>query len=291
MIESGKVLPYLYGLYFPAKKEEIIEFAQENNAPEDVILILRGLDKTMFMSITELIRDLEIEGFQQRAYIEEKCEKGNIEMILKNRQEAGILLADKLIDYRGFDSVVYALPRGGVVVGTEIAERLGAPLDVAIAKKIGHPFNPEYAICAVTEEGEAVCNEEAKQNIDEGWLKNAIEKGKNEAILRIERYSKIREPLSPRGKVAILVDDGIATGLTMKAAIKWVKNQKPKKVIVAVPVIPKETAEELAKEVDDVVALEIPELFLGAVGAYYIDFGQVNNEEVERILSKKYDKV
>lgn len=209
-------------------------------------------------------------------------------MIFKDRQNAGILLASELLKYRGADSIVYALPRGGVVVGVEITKMLNTPLDVAIAKKVGHPFNPEYAVCAVSESGETVCNEE-EQTVDENWLKNAIDRAKKEVLLRRQSYSKIRTPISAKGKTAILVDDGIATGLTMKAAIKWVKSQKPEKIVIAVPVIPKETAKELEKEVDEVVALDIPEQFLGAIGAYYIDFSQITDDEVEKLLSEKYE--
>lgn len=210
-------------------------------------------------------------------------------MIFKNRQEAGILLAEKLMKYKGTDSMVYALPRGGVVVGAEIAKLLAIPLDVAVVKKIGHPYNPEYAICSVSENGDLVCNEEEKKSVSEDWLNNAIAHGKEEAVLRRQSYSKIKKTILAEGKTAIVVDDGVATGLTMKAAIKWIKNQKPKKIVVAVPVIPKETASELGKEVDELVCLNIPEYFLGAVGSYYINFSQVGDEEVERMLSEKYE--
>jgi len=210
-------------------------------------------------------------------------------MIFKNRQNAGILLASKLMKYRGEDVVVYALPRGGVVVGAEIAKLLSVPLDVVIVKKVGHPFNPEYAVCAVSEDGETVCNEEEKQVIDEDWLNDAINRAKKEVLLRRQLYSKLEKPVSPKNKIAILVDDGIATGLTMKVAVEWARNKKPKQIIIAVPVIPKETAEELGKNVDEIVALKIPEHFLGAVGAYYIDFDQVKDDEVGELLLKKYD--
>jgi len=210
-------------------------------------------------------------------------------MIFKNRQEAGVLLAEKLMKYRGTDSMVYALPRGGVVVGAEIAKLLAIPLDVAVVKKIGHPYNPEYAICAVSENSDLVCNEEEKQFVSEDWLNNAIARGKEDAILKRQSYLKIKKALSAKGKIAIVVDDGVATGLTMKAAIKWIKSCKPKKIVVAVTVIPKETANELEKEVDELISLDIPEYFLGAVGSYYLNFSQVNDDEVERILSEKYE--
>lgn len=210
-------------------------------------------------------------------------------MIFKNRQEAGALLAEKLMKYRGTDSIVYALPRGGVVVGAEIAKLLAIPLDVAVVKKIGHPYSPEYAICAVSESGDLVCNEEEKQFVSENWLNNAIAGGKEEAVLRRQSYSKIKKTIPAEGKTAIVVDDGVATGLTMKAAIKWIKNQEPKKIVVAVPVIPKETASELGKEIDELVCLDIPEYFLGAVGSYYVNFSQISDDEVERMLSEKYE--
>lgn len=210
-------------------------------------------------------------------------------MIFKNRQEAGVLLAEKLMKYRGTDSTVYALPRGGVVVGAEIAKLLAIPLDAAVVKKIGHPYNPEYAICAVSENGDLVCNEEETKFVSEDWLNNAIVRGKEEAILRRQSYLKIKKALSAKGKIAIVVDDGIATGLTMKAAIKWIKSCKPKKIVVAVPVIPKETASELEKEIDELVSLDISEYFLGAVGSYYLNFSQVSDDEVERMLSEKYE--
>jgi len=200
-------------------------------------------------------------------------------------------LAEKLFSYKNSDAVIFALPRGGVVVGAEIAKILNISLNVAVVRKIGHPFNPEYAICALSESDDLVCNEDEKKGLSEEWLKEAVDREKKEIIRRKENYSSVKKSVLPNKKTVILVDDGIATGLTMKAAIAWAKNQKAKKIIVAIPVTPIETAEALKKEIDDLVSLEIAEYYMGAVGAYYINFEQVTDGEVKKLLSQKYDKV
>lgn len=208
-------------------------------------------------------------------------------MLFRNREEAGRLLAQALMRFAGTPLVVYALPRGGVVLGAEIAQALRGPLDLLIPRKIGHPKNPEYAICAVSESGQLVCNETERALVDAAWLAQAVARERAEAARRRERYLAGREAITVTGKTAILVDDGIATGLTMRAAIAEVTLRHPARVIVAVPVIPAETAELLREEVDEVVALEIPEIFLGAIGAYYADFAPVSDEEVVRLLGER----
>ena len=202
----------------------------------------------------------------------------------RDRVDAGHQLAALLQDYKDADPVVYALPRGGVVVGAEVARSLGAPLEVVIARKVGHPQSPEYAICAVSVSGNLICNEAERRAADPQWFEMAVDREKREAARRQAIYLEGREPRAAEGKTAIIVDDGIATGLTMKAAIEEIKGQKPRQVVVAVPVIPRETAGVLKRLVDTVVAVDIPEMFLGAVGAYYIDFDQVSDEEVIRLL-------
>lgn len=213
--------------------------------------------------------------------------------MFKDRIDAGKKLTGALEKYNGEGVVVYALPRGGVVLGAEVARVLHTPLDLVIPRKIGHPLNPEYAICAVTESGELICNEEERATIDKEWLKEAIEKEKREAKRRRETYLglgkpnlRVYETLRLKGKTAIIVDDGVATGLTIRAAIKDIRVKNPKKLVVAVPVVPKDVAEILRKESDELVALEIPEHYLGAVGAYYCGFGQVEDEEVIKLLSR-----
>ncbi len=210
-------------------------------------------------------------------------------MHFADRQEAGKLLAAALLPYRGDDVVIYALPRGGVVLGAEVARALQAPMDLVISRKIGHPFNPEYAICAITETGQAICNEEERAGIDAVWFQHAEEETRAEAKRRRERYLGSRTRMSADGKTAILIDDGIATGLTMFAAIADIKAMHPRRIIVAVPVIPRETAGNLERQADAVVALDIPTFFLGAVGAYYTDFPQVSDEEVIALLSPGAD--
>jgi putative phosphoribosyl transferase len=205
-------------------------------------------------------------------------------MRFKDRSEAGKKLAQALDKYQGQEGIVYPLPRGGVVLGVEIALALRMPIDLIIPRKIGHPHNPEYAICAVAENGEKVCNDWEVARVDPQWLERQVEKERKEARRRRERYLGETQPLSVTGKLAILVDDGIATGLTMQAAIRDVQQRKPARVVVAIPVAPADTAAALARQVDEVVGLEITDSYRGAVGAYYDDFPQLTDAEVIELL-------
>jgi predicted phosphoribosyltransferase len=205
-------------------------------------------------------------------------------MQFRNRSEAGKKLAQALEKYRHQPGIIYPLPRGGVVLGVEIALALELPLDLIIPRKIGHPHNPEYAIGAVTENGELVCNQWEVSRVDPQWLKRQVEKERQEACRRRERYLGDREPLPVEGKTAILVDDGIATGLTMQAAIRDIKQRHPARIVVAIPVAPKDTADILNQQVDDVIGLEITDYYRGSVGAYYNDFPQLTDEEVISLL-------
>lgn len=205
-------------------------------------------------------------------------------MTFYDRTEAGELLADRLEKYSGEDVVVYALPRGGVVLGLEIARRLCAPLDLVIPRKIGHPLHPEYAICAITEDGYLICNQEEAARHDTDWLKRSILAEHKEAQRRRQLYMSGRENVSVEGKVAIVVDDGIATGLTMMAAIEDLKDRRPSKIVLAVPVIPADTIPQLRRRVNEIVAVEVPKHYRGAVGSYYRDFDQVEDDEVIRLL-------
>ena len=207
-------------------------------------------------------------------------------MRFKDRSEAGIRLAEKLEKYKNPDTVIYALPRGGVVVGYRVALHLNAPLDILVTRKIGHPQNPEYAVCAVAEDGHLLCNEEEKMYLDKEWLKRRIEEEREEARRRSDLYIKKSFRVSAKGKIAIIVDDGVATGLTLRLAIEEVKHEKAKKIIAAVPVAPKGIAELIKREVDEFVAVDIPRIYMGAVGAYYDEFGQVRDEEVIRLLDR-----
>jgi putative phosphoribosyl transferase len=205
-------------------------------------------------------------------------------MRFRDRADAGGRLARALEHYRDGDGIVYPLPRGGIVLGVEVAAHLRLPLDLVIPRKIGHPWNPEYALCAVTEHGEPVCNPDELARVDPVWFAAQVEEARREARRRRELYLGDRKPLDAAGRIAILVDDGIATGLTMRAAIKDVRDRKPARIVVAIPVGPADTVEWLGHEVDEVVTLEAPEYFLGAVGAYYADFAQLTDEDVIRLM-------
>jgi len=208
-------------------------------------------------------------------------------MIFTDRIEAGKKLAEVLRAYKRSDVVVYALPRGGVVLGVEVARMLGAPLDLLIPRKIGHPSSSEYAIAAVAEDGDIVANEEEVSRVDQVWFKKEVAHQRAEAKRRREKYLAGRPTSAVEGKTAIIVDDGIATGLTMKAAIMELKHRKPKKIVVAIPVIPADTFTVLSALVDEVVALDKPEQFLGAIGNYYKSFPQVEDEEVIALMALK----
>ncbi|MEL7626468.1 MAG: phosphoribosyltransferase family protein [Anaerolineaceae bacterium] len=207
-------------------------------------------------------------------------------MVFQDRKDAGARLAKELTNYAGKDVVVFALPRGGVVLGAVIAKELGAPLDLVLTKKIGHPFNPEYAICAITEEGEPICDQRELANVDRTWFQREVERTQAELKRRRSEYLGNAELRNMQGKIAIIVDDGIATGFTMMAAIKEMEKRKAKKIIIAIPVTPYDTAQQLIAMGVELVSLKVDRYYLGAVGAYYVDFAQVSDAEVISLLKK-----
>jgi predicted phosphoribosyltransferase len=204
-------------------------------------------------------------------------------MLFKNRVDAGQRLAEALIGYKGEDLIVYALPRGGIVLGYEISKCLHAPLDLIITRKIGYPGNEECAICAVAEDGHMICDSSATSLIDSQWIQDKAEKEMEEAKRRRMAYLKGRLPLVVSGKIAILVDDGVATGLTMMLAIQELKHNNPKKIVVAVPVSSQAAARKIQQEADELVVLDTPANFY-AVGAHYENFPQLTDDEVIRIM-------
>jgi len=206
--------------------------------------------------------------------------------MFQDRKDAGIRLADALEEYRGQDVIVFALPRGGVVLGAEIALKLNVPLDLVLTKKIGHLLNPEYAICAVAEEGEPICNQFEVAFVDPVWFQKEVERTRAELKGRRLEYLGDTEPHDVEGKIAIIVDDGIATGLTMMAAIKEMEKRNAKQIIVAIPVTPYVIAQRLMAMGVDLVSLQIDRAYLGAVGAYYADFQQVTDDEVIALLKQ-----
>jgi len=203
--------------------------------------------------------------------------------IFTDRRDAGRKLADALNSYRGQDAVVYAVPRGGVNVAAEVARSLGAPLDLVITRKVGHPFSGEYAIAAVGEDGVAFTNPEELQSIDRKWFNQQVCAQQAEARRRRQVYMQDRGAVDVKNKTAIIIDDGLATGLTMFAAIEDVRRRGPRKVIVAVPVAPPETVRRLRLVADEVVVLYSTRDF-GSIGSFYSNFNQVNDEEVIEAL-------
>lgn len=210
--------------------------------------------------------------------------------MFSDRTEAGAALAKKLLHYKGMaDAVVLALPRGGVVTGYEIAKTLGVPLDVLIVRKVGFPGEPELAVGAVAETGKTVINNSiiSAYGVPESYIREEVERQKEEIRRRVNLYrgGRATGPLLPNlaGKVVILVDDGVATGATIKAAIATLKEEQLKRLVVGLPVSPPETARELGRMADEFVCLLTPEGFT-AVGAYYSDFRQTTDEEVVEML-------
>lgn len=208
-------------------------------------------------------------------------------MKFKDRKEAGRKLAEKLKSYQDQDAVVYSLPRGGTVLGAEIAKTLNTSHDLIITRKIGHPNSPEYAICAVGARTEPLCNEVERARVEKDWFDRAVGQQRAEIKRRQRTYLKGRKAISAGGKTAIVVDDGIATGFTMRVAIRELRSQEPREIIVAVPVVPPDTAETIRAEADELVALDIPAVYAGAVGAYYDKFPQTTDEEVIELLNSK----
>lgn len=205
-------------------------------------------------------------------------------MLFKDRKDAGIKLATELEKFAGEDAVVFALPRGGVVLGVEIANRLHAPLDLVFTKKVGHPHNPEYAICAVSEEGDPICNALEVRAVDPDWFAKELKQIRQEITRRREEYFGDAKLRDIEGKVVILVDDGIATGFTMFAAIEELRRRNPKRIVVAIPITPYDTAQTLMTKADELVSLDIDTHYLGSVGAYYQNFAQVQDNEVISLL-------
>lgn len=207
-------------------------------------------------------------------------------MIFQDRNEAGQLLAGLLKEYKNSkETLILGLPRGGVVVAAELAKKLNLPLDVVCPRKLGAPYQPELAIGAVTETGDGILNDDVIKavGVTDEYLKAITAKQTQVAQQRAKLYRQGRPPLNLKGKTAILVDDGLATGATMKAAIVSVKALGATKIVVAVPVAPEETLAEISALVDDVRCIQTPEPF-HAVGVFYADFDQTEDEEVITLL-------
>jgi predicted phosphoribosyltransferase len=211
-----------------------------------------------------------------------------MERAFSNRAEAGLLLAEKLQKYAGRDDViVLGLPRGGVPVAYEVAKRLRAPLDVFIVRKLGVPGFEELAAGAIASGGVRVLNEDVVRAIP--YASEAIEAVTSRETAELQRREQIYREGRPapelRDKVAILVDDGLATGATMRAAVKALQQRGTAKIVVAVPVGPPDTCQEIAQEADETICLSTPPFFQ-AVGQYYDDFSQTGDDDVRELLTR-----
>jgi predicted phosphoribosyltransferase len=204
-----------------------------------------------------------------------------------DRRDAGRFLARKLLAFYAHrpDVIVLALPRGGVPVGYEVARALQAPLDVFLVRKLGVPGHEEYAMGAIASGGVRVLNEEAVNalGIPQLVIDAVTEREQQELERRSRAYRGERPPPDVRGRTVILVDDGLATGASMQAAVQALRRLGPARIVVAVPAAPPETCEELRKSADEVICAIAPEFFR-AVGYWYEDFSQTSDEEVRRYL-------
>jgi predicted phosphoribosyltransferase len=210
-----------------------------------------------------------------------------MECVFPNRKEAGRQLAANLIAYQGReDAIVLGLPRGGVPVASEVAQRLGLPLDVFVVRKLGVPGYEELAMGAIASGNVTVLNEDVMRALpnSEAILDRVMAQEKIELGRREVRYRQARPAPDLQGRVIILVDDGLATGATMRAAAAALRKQDVARIVVAVPVGAPETCQELDSEVDELVCPFRPEFFYG-VGQFYGDFSQTTDEEVTELLS------
>jgi putative phosphoribosyl transferase len=210
-------------------------------------------------------------------------------MSFKDRTDAGRKLAKALAGYKNQQPVILALPRGGVPVAAEVAALLEAPLDLILVRKIGVPIQPELAMGAVVDGGTPliVRNEDVigLAGIDEAEFKAICGSELAEIERRRLRYLGSRERVDVSGRTAIVIDDGVATGATTRAALRATRMRNPKKLVLAVPVAPTDNLAALRSDADDVICLEDHEFF-GAIGLYYADFNQVTDEEVIEILQR-----
>ncbi len=211
------------------------------------------------------------------------------DILFVNRRDAGVLLARELARYRGTNAIVLGIPRGGVPVAAEVARELGVELDVVVARKLGAPFSPELAIGAVTADGECFLNEPLIREIgvSSAYLQQVTERERAEALRREELFRGTNQRGSIRDRTVIIVDDGLATGATMRASVRSARRQGAAKIVVAVPVGSQEACAGLRGEADEVVCLFEPEPFY-AVGLYYEHFDPTTDEEVRQSLAASH---
>lgn len=208
-------------------------------------------------------------------------------MIFKNRSEAGILLSKKLTKFASSKTIVLAIPRGGVVVGYEIAKRLNLPLNIIMVRKISHPLRPEFGLGAIAEGDAQIFDKKMMRSLglSEKDLKEVIKKEKKELSRRIKVYRSLKPYPSLKGMNVILVDDGLATGVTAKAAIKAVRKDVPAKIIFATPICAEDISREIESLVDNFLCLSRVE-DLSAISLWYEEFYPVEDEEVMELLKQ-----
>jgi putative phosphoribosyl transferase len=222
----------------------------------------------------------------------EPSSEGGPRLLLKDRTEAGKKLARSLLSLKGKDVIVLGIPRGGVVVADEVASALDAPLDIVVTKKIEAPGEPEYALGAVTQDGEVMMDVQAAESLgaSSSYLESQVRLKREEVKERMRRLRGEEPYPNLEGKIVVIVDDGIATGSSVAAAVMSVKKRKPKEIVVAVPVAPADAVQSLSEDGTKVVCLATPGHFL-AIGEFYDDFEQVEDTEVKRILDRSHSKV
>ena len=202
--------------------------------------------------------------------------------MIKNREEAGILLAEKLQKYQGLPGVILAVPRGGIPVAYQVARKLGMPLDIVLTKKIGHPLNREYAIGAVSLKDFFLVHH---RDISQVYIDREIKTIRERLKEMHHKFMGGKAPESLKNKIVIIIDDGIATGNTLFGTVNMLRKENPSQIIIAVPVSSVSGIEKLSDTVNEMVVLLVPEEFHG-VGHYYEDFSQVPDEEAQSILNK-----
>ncbi|GAB4236384.1 MAG: phosphoribosyltransferase [Chlamydiales bacterium] len=206
--------------------------------------------------------------------------------MFRNREEAGRQLAESLMSWKQDpNTIVIGLPRGGIPIGYEVCKALNLPMDIVYPKKIGAPGNPEFAIGAVTELGEGMISDWATEaGASKKYIEDERKRQSDIAKERLKKYRKFLPKQNLKGKTVIIVDDGIATGMTLMAAIKSVRSEGAEKIVVAVPVAPYSALKKFEELADEIICLDTPLEFM-AVGQFYYDFSQTTDEEVEEILT------
>ncbi len=205
----------------------------------------------------------------------------------ESRSSAAQMLAERLVHYRGEHPLILAIPRGAAPMGAILADALGGDLDVVLVRKLGAPGNPELAIGAIDETGWTyVADFAARMGADAPYIEHCRQAQLRLLRERRARYTPCRAPIDPEGRIVILVDDGLATGATMLAALHAIRAKRPARIVCAVPVAPPECLARLHPQADEVVCLQAPTGFY-AVGQYYQDFDQVDDEEVVALLARR----